>query len=241
MAEKKNAPDRDATLVNILDRMAGHLRNQDMMLEEIVKYSDEFSKAMDQAEFSHSIMQNENMDGFKKMLDAVSRYRGDILSLVREQDHINKNISELRKLVEKSVYTSELNNRQLGNMDTRISAQEKSAREHYEHSLKQADIISGKFIETNRTVAKHFSNAEKRLGELHRETQRQLDSTRQDTARRLVALDGIEAALQTLLIRTEPPEKKPFIFTRLLKAIGRFFRVKVPKFFKRLFGRQAEK
>ena len=56
-----------------------------------------------------------------------------------------------------------------------------------------------------------------------------LEKLQQDTARRLLVLGDIESALQTLLIRTEPPEKKPFWFIRLLRRAGLFCRKKLPR------------
>lgn len=69
---------------------------------------------------------------------------------------------------------------------------------------------------------------EKHLGDEHKEIRREVIELRQETKRRLLSLDGIEASLEVLMIRTEPPEKKPFFLIRAFKAVIKLFRVKIP-------------
>ena len=71
----------------------------------------------------------------------------------------------------------------------------------------------------NRNVSKLHMDTEKRTIEEHRETKRRLNEINIDISRRLLILDKMEASLTELLIRTEPPEKKPFIIIRLFRRL----------------------
>lgn len=241
MAEKSKISERDATLVNILDRMAGQLQRQELLLEEIVKRQDDFSKAMDNAKFSQGSLRSENDTAFKRLYDALTRYRSDMLSLVNEQDRINERMAELHKVLNKTAYTLEIADQRLSDFYERVKIQEKAVHDHYEHSLKQAGMIPQKFADTDRNVAKLHADTEKRLGEMHRETQRQLEKLQQETSRRLLALDSIEDALRTLLIRTEPPEKRPFFMIRFVKKVGGLLKIKLPLALKRVLLRRNKK
>jgi len=77
-------------------------------------------------------------------------------------------------------------------------------------------------------------NTKKHLSAEHRDITRQITDLRQETKRRLLALDSIEASLEVLMIRTEPPIKRPFIAIRLFRRIRAFFHIKLPELIKRM-------
>jgi len=226
MADIAKLSQRDSVLVNILERMSDQLEKQNLMLEDIVKQQIDLNKAGKAAESNRKAQQIDGNVEIGKLRESISRYRSDMLSLVNEQDHINKNIAHLSGLVNSTVYAFENANQKLAKLEQWAKAQEKTATDHYAHSLKQAEILPKAIADSTRSISKLHMDTEKSLGKMHQETQRQLEKLQQDTVRRLLVLGDIESALQTLLIRTEPPEKKPFWLVRLFRMIGRFFRTK---------------
>jgi len=238
MAEKQKITDRDATLVNILERMASQLQKQAELLEDIVKRQDELSISSGKSERRRDALYRETDSTYEKIGESLTRYRSDMLSLVNEQDHINSNITDLRKMIKDAAFSLEKSAHKIEDLDARINTQSKEMHEHFEHSLRQAEILPKEFADVSRNVTKHHMDAEKAFGKMHHEAQRSLEKSHQETTRRLLALDGIEASLQTLLIRTEPPEKKTPWIVRLFKKIGRFFRTKLPQLFRLLFSRR---
>ena len=222
------AVDRDKTLINILERMVGQIQRQDELLEKIVAHQKDSSSTAHSSNYNQLAFLDETDKSIGELRNMISRYRSDMLSLVNEQDHINKSVKDLNKLVKESTYASEVSNKRLATIDDRIVSQEKAVRDHYEHSLKLAVSFPREIAEASHKVDKLHADTEKRLGELHRETQSQLAKLQQETSRRLIALDGIDAALQTLLIRTEPPEKKPPWIVRIFGRVLNLFRVRLP-------------
>jgi len=214
--------------------MTDQVQQQEMRLEEIVQRQDEFLSKMDRTEFSRGTLQNETDTSLGRIHEMISRYRSDMISLVNEQDHINKSLDELRKLVKDTTFVAENNDKRLADIDQRAKAQEKTTRDHYEHSLRQAEIIPAEIADASHNYSKLHADTEKHLLKNHQETKRQLDKMHNENMRRLLAFDGIESALQTLLVRTEPPEKKPFFVIRIFKSIGRFFSVVLPSAFRKL-------
>jgi len=227
MAENAKMSARDSALVGILERMADQLQKQDALLEDVIRRQNEFSKLLENTELNRGSMHKESDAVIKKLGDSLSRYRSDMLTLVNEQDRINKNINEGNKLVNKTAYAMENNNQKLEALDERVRSQEKSVSGHYEHSIKHAEDIPKILGESTRGITKLHMDTEKRLEQLHHETQQQLEKLRQEATRRLLALDEIELALHTLLIRTEPHKRKPFFLTRFFKKVGAYFRVRV--------------
>ena len=224
MAEKASLTRRDSALVSILGRMSEQLQKQDQILDDIVKSQLELSKALETKELSAGSRVSEVDTALKKMHDSFSRYRSDMLSLVNEQDHMNKNMVSFNTLLNKATYAMEKANQMIAALDERVRNQEKSVSEHYTHSLKQAEILPKEIADSYRSVAKLHMDTEKNLGRMHHETQRQLEKLQQETTRRLLVLGDIESAVQTLLIRTEPPEKKTFWLIRLFRRAGVFLR-----------------
>lgn len=312
MADASKLTDRDQTLINILRRMADQIQKQDKLLDDVSKdisaiilasdntdyrrksqdkllekVSKDISlliQASDSAEHRRGTKVGDDDVALDKILQSISRYRSDMLSLVNEQDRITKSLKELDSVIRKAAYSIAEATQILAELDTRSTKQEKSLSEHIEHtlkqaeiftderlkkqektiqdhyahalklsevftderlvrsekaihdhlahSLKQAELIPQEFAETNRTVTRLHADTEKSIGKLHDETQRQMEKTQSEMLRRLVTLDSLESALQTLLIRTEPPEKKPFIIKRLFIKLRSFFRVTVVNYFK---------
>jgi len=230
MAEKGKQSQRDTTLVNILERMADQLQKQDQLLDLMGTKQQELSQALKASELRMSAQQNDLKLSVEKMQDSISRYRSDMLSLVNEQDHINKKMLELNNLVNRTAYSFEAANKELGGLNERAKTQEKTIGDHYSHSLKQAEILPEKIADSNRSISKLHMDTEKSLGKMHIETQRQLQKQQQEITRRLMVLNDIESALQTLLVRTEPPEKKPFWFIRLFRFTVNFFSAGISRF-----------
>jgi len=240
MAEKAKASDRDKALINILERLGGELQRQGMLLEDLTERQNEVSQSMRSTEYQLSTQYNESERTYDKIQESISRYRSDMLSIVNEQDHINAGVKGLRKDIGNTVFSLETNNKRLEDLEARIKASEKAMRDHYDASQKQAESVPKEFADVRQNVSRLHADTEKRLGELHRETQRLLDKMNNDTTRRLLRLDGIESALATLLIRTEPPEKKPLWIVRVFNRVGVFFKMQLPAFFRRVYARLTE-
>ena len=252
MAEKDKMTRQESALVNILERMADQLTKQDQLLEDVTERQFELSKALEAIEFLIEARQNdyskalESMEyqigirqsgadsEVKSLQDTVSRYRSDMLSLVNEQDQINNKLSELNTLVNRTVYAMEKANQTISGIEEKSKSQEKIASEHYTHSLKQAEILPKEIAGSTQSISKLHMDTEKSLGKMHQDTQRQLEKLQQETTRRLLALGDIENALQTILIRTEPPEKKPFWLKRLFRRISGFIRLKINQLSRRI-------
>ena len=225
MAEKGKISQRDSTLVNILERMADQLQKQDNLLEGVVKQQLELSRSYESLELRIAARQNDVTAAVEKLQESFSRYRSDMLSLVNEQDHINKNTTELSNLVNKALYSVEQAANELTELGGSIKTQEKLVQEHYEHSLKQSENLPKEIAESNRSITKLHMDSEKNLGKMHQDTQRQLERLQQETTRRLLLLGNIESELQTLLIRTEPHDKRPNWLVRAFRRAIRFCQV----------------
>ena len=240
MPEKSSIPGRDQALIGILERLADEMVQQDTMLEDILKRLNEFAGSVEASELHRRSRQVSAEQAHEKLFESFHHYRSDMLGLVNEQDHINKNINELQKMVRDTTYALETTNQRLVSLDERLKLQEKASQEHYEHSLKQAGAFHSEIAESSRNFTKLHADTEKHLGELHSETQRQMDKSQHEILLRLLALDGIVNSLQTLLIRTEPPEKRPPLVVRLFKKLVRFFSFKLPLLLKKAFHREKE-
>jgi len=240
MAEKAKASDRDKALINILERMGGELQRQGALLEDLTQRQNEVSQSMRSAEYQLSSQYSDSEKTYGKIQESISRYRSDMLSIVNEQDHINAGVKELRKDIGRTTFSLETNNKRIEDLEARIKASEKAMRDHYDATQKQAEAAPKEFADVRQNVSRLHADTEKRLGEMHRETQRLLDKMTNDTTRRLLVLDGIESALATLLIRTEPPEKKPLWIVRAIARAGVFFKIKLPAFLRRVYARLKE-
>ena len=213
---------------------------------------------------SWRVMQQDVTDTtLEKFSETMLHYRSDMVSLVREQDRIDDSIKDLSKRQDMIAAAQEEIGKDVSSLDERFEHQEKTSREHYEYSVKRGEAASKEIEDVNRQTAKHHVDTEKVIGDGHKEIQKQLVEAdkkvsklhleteknlggehkdikkeiielRQETKRRLLALDGIEATLQVLMIRTEPPEKKPFFVIRAGRGVGRFFKFRLPDFFRRI-------
>ena len=225
--------DRDQALIGILERLAGEMQHQDDMLEDLLARTDTLTKSMETLESQQKSSSIEPRKTKDNLFDPSRDYRSDMLSLVNEQDRINKNIEELQKVVKTAAYTLDVTNQKLVGLDERLTGHEKLSNEYYAQAQKQPAIFQEALNDSSRSFAKLHAETEKRLGEMYGETARQLDKFQHETTRRLLLLDSIVTSLETLLIRTAPPEKKSPWISRLFKRICKFFRYKLPFLFKR--------
>jgi len=232
MPDNPKKPDREQALVNILERLVGEMRQQDSKLEDLLARSTELTNSLDS---TGRQLRGKQIDAERaaershdKLLDSFHHYRSDMLKLVNEQDQINKNIDNLQKLVRTTMFTLDSTNQRLIDLDERLNLQEKISREHYEYSVKESEVFQGTMDNSTRNYTKLHTDTEKQLGQLHSETSRQLDKFQHETKRRLMLLDDIITSLQTLLIRTEPPERKTPWIVRMFGKLVKFFRVKTP-------------
>ena len=283
--DKAKISDRDATLIKVLERMGNQIERQDKLLEDIIRSQNEFSRVVKRTEFSRSSSQGEADAAIEKLNESFSRYRSDMFNLAREQDNMTKGMEDMLKKTSKMAYTLASADQNIADLDERFKKQEKSLHDHYEHSLKQAEMIPKEIADAGRDLAKLHAGTEKSIEKMHGdtqnqlesfkklhaeteksvekmhgdtqlklenftkihgdteksiermhgETQRQLERMQKESMQRLLAFDSIESALQTILIRTEPPEKKPLLIVRVFKKIGRFFGVILPRAFRRFF------
>jgi len=219
MADKAKQSQRDSTLVNILERMADQLQKQEQLLDDATRRQTELAQELAASEQRLLAWHNEVSANVGRLQESFSRYRSDMMKLVNEQDRMSKDMSGLFKQAGTITYAFESASHKLTGLENRAATQERAVSDHFTHSLKQAEILPKEIDGSTRSIAKLHMETEKSLGKMHSETQRMLEKTQQDINRRLLALDGIETALQTLLIRTEPPEKKPNIFIRLFRRM----------------------
>ena len=215
MAGNKQLSQRDETLVKVLDRLSENVLNHESLLEEILTQQRELVADMERTERRLLARQDTAEASTEKTHENILRYRSDLLSLVNEQDRLNEIIKELTKKQSTIAYTQDGITRGLSAISSSFEAQDRIVRDISTYSVKHEETLSTEIAAMNRSVAKLHMDTEKRLGEAHKETQRQLEKIRMDVERRLLALDKIEESLNVLLIRTEPPEKKPFFIKRI--------------------------
>jgi len=224
--EEVKRSDRDQALIGILERLAGEMQQQDDMLEDLISRTDLLAKSLEETQKQMQSSPGDSRKSKDNLFDPSRDYRSDMLSLVNEQDRINKNIDELQKVVKTAAYALDVTNQKLVNLDERLISHEKISNEYYSEAQKQPVIFQEALNDSTRNFTKLHAETEKRLGEMYSETTHQLDKFQHETSRRLLMLDSIVTSLETLLIRTAPPEKKPSWLSRLFKKIGKFFRNK---------------
>jgi len=240
MAEKAKMTERDATLISILERMSSQLNKHDDLLEAVSFRLMEMSERAENSELRIIARQNEVTATVEKLQESFSRYRSDMLSLVNEQDHTNKNMVELNSLIGKTVYSLEHTNHEISGLNDNVKAQEKTIGDHYMHSLEQAEIWPKELAEANHAIAKMHMDYEKNLGLLQKEMQRQLEKMQLETTRRLMVLVNIESAMQTLLIRTEPHKKRANLVVRLFRRISGFCRTRLSRLIRLIRPHKAD-
>ena len=229
MASERKISQRDMTLINVLERLGAQIQQYDTRLEEIEKRQTELMQTAERTDSWKLMRQDETDAALGDLKKEFLRYRSDMLNIVREQGYLDERMKGLAKRQDMIAGAQENINQDVANLDKRFGIQEKTVRELYEYSLKQGNALSGNIFESDRHAAKLHMDTEKRLMEAYRENKRQIEALRQDMMRRLLAFDGIESALQELMVRTEPPEKKPFVLIRLSRRLIGFFRVKLRK------------
>ena len=223
MANESKLSQRDETLVKVLDRLSDGITQQSTLLDELGKRQIELATDMERNE-RRQLIRLESTDGsIEKTQEAVQRYRSDMLSLVNEQDRMNIHITEMSKKQLAIAYSQDNIVNIITDLKNRVESQEKTVHEINTHSINHEEALPREIGDMSRSVSKLHMDTEKRLVEMHKETQRLLDKMKVDIERRLIALDKIEASLEILLIRTEPPEKKPFILVRLFHRIRLLF------------------
>jgi chromosome segregation ATPase len=224
---------REKALIGILERLADEMKDQDLMLEDLLKHQGELTKATEALDRYQRVKFTDSDKANEKLFDSFHHYRSDMLSLVNEQDRINSNINDLHKALKTATYTLDVTTQKINDLDERLKLHEKASLEHFEHAIKQPEIYSETVIDTTRSFTKLHSDTEKHLSELHRETEQQLNKFQSETTRRLLLLDSITTSLQTLLQRTEPPERKTPWFKRKLDRFFKFVRRKWSLLFKK--------
>ena len=263
MPTEKKPSQRDLTLIKVLERLSDQLRAYETRLEEVEKNQADILELVRRSEQRQDSRMDMSEKALEKFKDSMLRYRSDMLSIVNEQDRMSDALKELTKRQGMIAASQEEIGKDLSDLDGRFAVQEKHVREHYDYTLKLGGAFASGLADTNRNSAKLHADTEKqlgdehreikkqladadhktiklhedtekRLGEAQRETVRQITELRQEMKRRLLSLDGIEATLQVLMVRTEPPEKRPFIAIRVARGVGGFFRYRIPEFFRRV-------
>ena len=247
MSSDRRASQRDETLVRVLERLADSISAQEIMLKDTMKQQIELLEEMERSEKRQVVRQSESVWATEKSSEEIGRYRSDMLSLVNEQDRLNvitlelskkhsamaftlDNINNLlnelndrieiqEKLVNAVAYSQEDSSNAIDQLGMRLETQERVVFEINAHSVRHEELLPKEIGDLGRNVNRLHADTEKHLVDMHRETQRQLERLRMDIDRRLLALDKIEASLEILLVRTEPPEKKPFFIIRIYRAL----------------------
>ena len=269
MATERKPTQRDMALINILERVAEQLTQQDHRLDDIAKRQLELSSqerqlediirrqleqssamdrnaqrqlemlsvmeritqrqleqtsAMDRIAQRQNVLQQNTGPLIEKLSQDFQRYRSDMLGIVNEQDRITGEMREMTKRQGTIANSQDIIDRNLTNLSERSKAHEKAVGEQYEYSVKQSEALSKLTMDARHNNEKLHMDTEKRLGENHKEILQRTEALRLDTMRRLLALDGIESALQLLIVRTEPPEKKPFWVKRVFRKVVMVFK-----------------
>jgi len=149
-------------------------------------------------------------------------------TLTRNIDNVNRNAAQLFLDAEK----------RLEALSRDVESVNRNAAKLYVDAEKRLDTIIRDVEGVNRSTAKLHVDTEKHLKDELREIRRQLEELRKETMRRLLALDKIEASLEILLIRTEPPEKKPFFLVSAFRKIAEFFKVTLPEAFRKILRKR---
>ena len=217
MTNEMKISQRDETLIKVLDRLSDNIQKQESFLEDITKRQLESSVELERTGQWQHARHDDTEASLEKTRETLLRYRSDMLKLVNEQDRLNDLVIDLNKKNATIAYVQESITNSLADISSRLDTQEKSIREISTYSVQQGEALSRKISEMNRDTAKLHTDTEKRIGDAYRDFQRQLADIRRDTMRRLLALDKVESSLEILLIRTEPPEKKPFFVIRAIR------------------------
>ena len=219
MAAEKKLSNRDETLVKILERLSDEIRTQQELLDDIANQQHDLSANLERTGLQNKSGQDVTNAAIERSRESIQQYRSDMLSLVNEQDRINLAISDLIKKQSAIAYSQENISVTLADVVKRLEAQWKDIHDANEHSVRHGEELSKDIAVLSRSTSKLHMDTEKRLSEMHLETHRKLEKNRMDIERRLLSLDKIETSLGVLLVRTEPPEKKPFFVIRAVRKL----------------------
>ena len=245
----KSSNKRDVTLINILERMVEQIHVQDALLKDLITRQVSVTDTIENSIFHQNLLRDEVDSSLKQLQDSFNRYRSDMLTFVHEQDILRKQMDEVLEKCNKIGYSVEDIGKVVSDVDAGFSKLDKDVKNHIEYSVQKWDALPEEFLNTNRNISQINADAEKNLtliqndfkdtndsiSLLHSEIIKHIDLTRTETeqhfekyqkhtTKRLLALDDMMSALETLLIRTEPPEKKPPLPKRIIRAINRFIR-----------------
>ena len=236
------------------------LANDQDRLEEIMK---ELSKRQDMIAGAQEVISRDTAmldERFGRQEKAVSEYsqfsvhQGE--ALAKDIEGVNKNSAKLYLDTEKrlEMITKDIDGVNKSNaklyLDTEkrldtitkdIEGVNRNAGKLYVDTEKRLETITRDVENVARNATKLHEGTEKNLRDEQRDIRRQVEELRKETMRRLLALDKIEETLEVILIRTEPPEKKPFILVRVFHAVGRFFGVLIPNAVKAVWRRLLHK
>jgi len=215
---------RDMTLINILERLADEVNAQEALLKEFIERQGNVSGIMDDSEFKQNLFRDEVDNNIRQLQDSFARYRSDMLTFVHEQDVLSKNMEDALESISKISYTLEETGTTVSGLEKEFVKHEKEVHDHILFSSQKWDNLPHEFSETNRNIAQMHADMEKYFGQVSADIELRFEKYQKETTRRLLALDDMMTALETLLIRTEPPEKKPPLPKRIIRFINRLFR-----------------
>ena len=215
---------REMTLINVLERLADEVNAQESLLKEFIERQGKISGIMDDSEFKQNLFRDEVDNSIRQLQDSFARYRSDMLTFVHEQDVLRKNMEDALESISKISYSLENTGTSVSGMEKGFIKHEKDVHDHIIFSSQKWDNLPHEFSETNRNINQMHADMEKHFGQVSADTELRFEKYQKETTRRLLALDDMMTALETLLIRTEPPEKKPPIPKRIVRFVNRFFR-----------------
>lgn len=228
MPAEKKIPNRDETLVKVLERLAVQIEHINIRMEEIEKRQRELFISAERAD----TRRNETAAQLDDLKHAFAQAHAEMTGIAYDQEGAG---NEMKAVVNRQeaianrqasmVNTQEIMNQNLDQLKSRFDIQEKTARDHLAFSYKHEEKIDGKMAELTHHVTESHVKTEKNLSEHHLETRRKLDEARLETMRRLLAFDGVEASLHELLRRTEPPE--PLWVVRQFRKLREYIRARL--------------
>ena len=165
MPTEKKTPQtqREAILVNILERLSGQLKQFEERLEEIEKNQLEMPGIMEKAGVFHSTPIIDGDSEIQKLQEAFQRYRSDMLSLVNQQDKLDESIKALYKRQGAIIGAQEVISRDTASLDERFGIQEKAINENTGYLVRQGETFVKEIDGVNRSSVKLHLETEKHL------------------------------------------------------------------------------
>ena len=221
--DKKNISQRDAALIGILERMADQIRTQDALLKELIDRQNNIANGMTDSEFKQDLRRDEIDVALRNLQDSFARYRSDMITFVREQDIIRKSTDDTLDSIKKIAYALEETGNKVAKIEAGYNKHDKEVHDHIAYITQKWENLPKDFTNTNRNITELRVEMEQYFRRAATDSEENFEKYQRQTTKRLLALDGMMAALETLLIRTEPPEKKPPVPVRIIRSIRRFF------------------